>query len=112
MATKFDIFQFLDEYQKHPCLWKKQIADYSNKDKRNRALELLLPLSGLSSIKDLKQKIRSIRGTYNQEVNKIKKSMGTGADAKEVYVPKLAWFTVSNDFLRQTAEENESESNL
>ncbi|KAL1509038.1 hypothetical protein ABEB36_003843 [Hypothenemus hampei] len=95
MATKFDIFQFLEEYQKHPCLWKKQMADYSNKDKRDRALELLLPVSGLSSIKDLKLKIRSIRSS-----------------AKGVYVPKLAWFTVANSFLRQNAEENESESNL
>ncbi|KAL1490853.1 hypothetical protein ABEB36_002036 [Hypothenemus hampei] len=38
--------------------------------------------------------------------------MGTGASAKGVYVPKLAWFTVANSFLRQNAEENESESNL
>ncbi|GLV41766.1 hypothetical protein CBL_12055 [Carabus blaptoides fortunei] len=69
--------RFLEEYKRFPCLWKKS-ADFKNQVKRNHAEEVLLLLSGLGSVK-----IRNIRCTNNQEVAKIKKTMGTGSRANE-----------------------------
>lgn len=112
MPERFDILKFLEEYERFPCLWKKNSPDFKNRVKRDNAEESLLPLSGLSSIKELRQKIRSIRCTYNQEVFKMKKSTGTGAGASDVYKPKLVWFSLADSFLRQNLQENDSESNL
>lgn len=50
--------------------------------------------------------------TYNQEVCKVKKSMGTGTGTSDVYKPKLVWFSIADSFLRQNLQENDSESNL
>jgi len=100
----FNTFEFLRYYQDHPCLWNKNIPDFRNRQKRDAAEEQLLPISGLSNIKQLRAKIRSIRGTYNQELCKIKKSMSTGS----LYTPKLNWFTYADSFLRKNDVKIES----
>lgn len=70
-------------------------------------------MSGLGNIKELRSKIRSIRGTYNQEVTKIKKSMRTGSGASDIYKPKLQWFSYADSFLRTNIElDMETESNI
>jgi len=80
---------------------------------RIAAEKKLLPISKLSNIKELRSKIRSIRGTYNQEVNKIHSSMRTGCEKKDVYIPKLNWFPYADSFLRKNFEQYvETESNL
>lgn len=61
MAHKYNIMDFLEKYRRHPCLWDKSHSDYRNHACRTVALETLLPVSGLTNIKDLKQKIRSLR---------------------------------------------------
>lgn len=104
--------RFLEDYRTFPCLWQKCSIDYKNRSKRDAAEQKLLPLSGLKDIKELRMKIRSIRCTYNQEVSKIKKSMGTGSGSSDVYTPRLGWFSTADSFLRQNLEENDSESNL
>lgn len=72
-----------------------------------------MPISGLGNIKELRAKIRSIRGTYNQEVSKIKKSMRTGSGASDIYKPKLHWFTYADSFLRKNSDiDIDTESNL
>lgn len=100
----FNNIEFLNHYEDHPCLWDKSIPDFKNRQKRDAAEEKLLPVSGLSNIKDLRAKIRSIRGTYNQELGKIKKSMRTGSGATDVYKPKLNWFSYADSFLRKNVE--------
>lgn len=62
MTDKFNIINFLEEYQRHPCLWDKSDNDYKNRSKRDSAEETLLKLpSGFANIKELRQKIRSLR---------------------------------------------------
>lgn len=75
----FNTYEFLEEYQKHSCLWLKSNPEFENRSKRDAAEATLLEVSGFSSIKLLRGKIRSIRGTYNQERSKVKQSMGTGS---------------------------------
>lgn len=58
---KFNIFEFLKEYQKYPCLWDKNHNDYKIKAERNLALQMILPSSGLADINELKRKIRTVR---------------------------------------------------
>ncbi|KAL5246278.1 hypothetical protein ACI65C_013686 [Semiaphis heraclei] len=84
-----------------------------NRQKRNAAEEKLLPISGLSNIKELRSKIRSIRGTYNQELGKNKNSMRTGSGAADIYKPKLNWFSYADSFLRKNVEQEiETKSNV
>ncbi|XP_063239622.1 uncharacterized protein LOC134540679 [Bacillus rossius redtenbacheri] len=97
----FDVLEFLRHYQLHPCLWDRRHEDYKNRQKREAAEQELLPISGLSCIKELRAKIRSIRCTYNQEISKIRNS----CQAVEPYRPKLLWFSYANDFLKKNHEE-------
>lgn len=109
----FDTIEFLKHYEEHPSLWDKSIPDFKNRQKRNSTEEKLLPISGLSNIKELKSKIRSIRGTYNQELVKIKSSMRTGSGAADVYKSKLNWFSYADSFLKKNIEQEiETESNV
>lgn len=110
--NRFDIIHFIEEYERFPCLWNKADPAYRNRVKRDAAEQQLLPSSGLANIKELRAKIRSIRGTYNQEVAKIKQSMGTGTGGKNVYKPKLVWFEQANSFLRHNYDDSDSQSNL
>lgn len=114
IKQRFDTIEFLKCYKKHPCLWDKALPDFRNRKMRDAAEEMLLPISKLSNIKELRSKIRSIRGTYNQEVNKIHMSTITGCGKKDIYIPKLNWFSYADSFLRKNFEQYimETESNL
>ncbi|KAF0763321.1 MADF domain-containing protein [Aphis craccivora] len=92
---------FLKEYQKYPCLWDKCSADYKNRVKRDHAEEMLLQFTSMPTIKELRQKIRNIRCTYNQDVVKLKKSMVTGSASNTVYKPKLAWFQFADSLKKK-----------
>jgi len=61
MSDTFDIYKFLEDYQRFPCLWLKSDPDFKLRHKRYAAEELLLEGSGLGTIKNLRLKIRSIR---------------------------------------------------
>nr|BAH71045.1 ACYPI009600 [Acyrthosiphon pisum] len=105
IKQQFDTIEFLKIYKQHPCLWDKALPDFRNRKMRDAAEEKLLPISKLSNIKELRSKIRSIRGTYNQEVNKIHMSMKTGCGKKDIYIPKLNWFSYADSFLRKNFEQ-------
>lgn len=109
----FDVLKFLESYQQHPCLWDKSLPEYKDRLRRNQAEEELLRISGLENIKALRSKVRSIRGAYNNELRKVKKSMITGSGLDQLYKPKFQWYTYANTFLRKnTDHEPESETNL
>jgi len=59
--SDFDIPSFLEEYQRYPCLWLKKYVNYKLRHKRDAAEEALLAFTKLKSIKELRQKMRSIR---------------------------------------------------
>lgn len=113
IKQQFDTFEFLTSYKQHPCLWDMYLPDFRNRKLRDAAEEILLPISKLSNIKELRSKIRSIRGTYNQEVKKIHMSTITGCGKKDIYIPKLNWFSFADSFLRKNFEQYlETKSNL
>ncbi|XP_022183307.1 uncharacterized protein LOC111042900 [Myzus persicae] len=111
--SDFNIISFLEEYQRYPCLWLKKDPNYKLRHKRDAAEEALLAFTKLPNIKQLRQKIRSIRCTYNQETAKVRSSMVTGSGKHDVYVPKLSWFTLADSFLKKNNEgQRESDSNF
>lgn len=110
------IITFFEMYHKHDCLWDASSPCYLKRDIKNSALESLvneLIAEGFKiTLTQLKSKIKSLRDTYRNEVNKIKKSKKSGAAAEDVYKPKLAWFPTADAFLRNIFIGRNSSSNL
>lgn len=100
-AIYFDITEFLTEYEKLPCLWDRTHELFKNRESRAKAEEILSQKLGIMDSKTLRRKIRSVRGTYNTEIRKVKLSLESG---HEVYVPKLSWFHLADSFLRVTTD--------
>ncbi|CAH1101633.1 unnamed protein product [Psylliodes chrysocephalus] len=100
--SSFDILTFLECYQQYPCLWDKSISEYKDRNKRDQAEEAFLNIFKLENV--LRVKIRSIRGTYNNEFRKVKKSMTTGSSDDEIYKPKLHWYNFAHGFLSKNQE--------
>lgn len=101
----FDVLTFLEHYQQYPCLWNQACPDYKNRRKRDDAEMALLKVSKLENVRALKAKVRSIRGTYNNEIRRMKKSKATSSCADDVYKPKLRWFQYAHSFLYKNQEE-------
>jgi hypothetical protein len=69
---------------------------YKRKFARQSVLEEILKKMVLENFttEDAKQKIKSLRATYQQESHKIEKSLGSGAGLEDVYKPSMKWFTL------------------
>lgn len=100
-AIYFDITEFLTEYEKLPCLWDRTHEHFKNRETRAKAEEILSQKLGIMDSKTLRRKIRSVRGSYNTEIRKVKLSLESG---HEVYVPRLSWFHLADSFLRVTTD--------
>ena len=49
---------------------------------------------------EAKQKIKSLRATYQQESHKIDKSLRSGAGLEDVYKPSMKWFTLMTEVMK------------
>jgi hypothetical protein len=89
-------------YKEHECLWNTNSTQYKRKDARQSALEEIVRKMGLENFttEDAKQKIKSLRATYQQESNKIDKSLSSGAGLKDVYKPSMKWFTLMTEVMK------------
>ncbi|CAG5052981.1 unnamed protein product [Parnassius apollo] len=63
-------------------------------------------------VSELKQKIKNLRCTYNQERMKIKKSQKSGSGSNEVYVPSLKWYYVMDTLLKSITRSTETQDNF
>ncbi|PIO05696.1 hypothetical protein AB205_0190120, partial [Aquarana catesbeiana] len=99
--------QFIDKYRELPCLWQVKHPFYTNKRKRQAALDQLLNLVKLqiptANINYLKVKIGGLRSTYNREGKKVQDSMRSGAAADDIYVLRL-WYYDRLRFLSDQTE--------
>ncbi|CAJ0931711.1 unnamed protein product [Ranitomeya imitator] len=95
----------IDMYRSLPCLWKIKSADYSNCYKKKAAYEKLVAIykehHPTETVDEniVRKKIQALRTVYKKEVNKVKKSMKSGAGTDDVYVPKL-WYYDLLAFIR------------
>jgi hypothetical protein len=49
---------------------------------------------------EVKQKIKNIQSTYNEEVQKIQKSKASGTSPDDVYKPTVEWFDVMDQIMK------------
>nr|CAI5836809.1 unnamed protein product [Callosobruchus analis] len=98
------ILKFISLYRECECLWNIHHAWYKNREGRDVAYrhivkEMDIPGFGVSEVA---QKIKNIRTTYKQELNKVRKS--EDSPYVDVHKPKLVWFDAMDCFLRETVD--------
>jgi vacuolar-type H+-ATPase subunit E/Vma4 len=89
-------------------------ANYKNRDMRQRAVEAIMQAMerGEFGVAEVKQKIKNIRSTYNQEVQKIQKSTTSGVSPDDVYKPTVKWFDVMDQIMKGSKGRSQTRSNL
>lgn len=95
------IMKFVELYRDCECLWDIQSPTYKSRDARDQALKHIseeMKIVGFGP-KEVAQKIKNIRTTYKQEVQKIMKSKTSGSSSDSIYKPKAPWFEIIDPFL-------------
>jgi hypothetical protein len=89
-------------------------ANYRNKFMRQRAIEAIVEAMGRDEfgVSKVKQKIKYIRSTYNQEVQKIHKSKASGTSPDDVYKPTVKWFDIMDEVMKGSRGRSETRSNV
>ena len=88
---------------------KNNAREHSFKCLINELVEAGFEISGEEH---LKKKIKNLKDAYRNEINKVKKSMKSGAGTDDVYKPKLVWSEKVDAFWRNVISGRESSSNL
>ena len=93
---KDNTLEFISMYRNLECLWRVQCEDYSNKNKRNSALDALLDIyrkvvPGAKKA-DVLRKINTLRSSFRRELKKINESKKSGSGTDELYTPSLYYF--------------------
>ena len=70
-----EVVKSVELYREHECLWNMK-PSYSNNQMRVGALEKVVEEMGIEgfTVADARQKLKSLRNTYNQQLQKIEKS--------------------------------------
>ncbi|XP_032672823.1 uncharacterized protein LOC116844848 isoform X2 [Odontomachus brunneus] len=76
-------------YERHPVLWDPRHYYYYSKKKKLDAWEAIAQSMNLD-VKLVRQKMVSLLGSFRAQKSKGKKSVGTGANKRDVYISK--WF--------------------
>ncbi|XP_014476706.1 PREDICTED: uncharacterized protein LOC106745531 [Dinoponera quadriceps] len=79
----------IDLYERHPVLWDPKHYYYYSKKKKLDAWEAIAQSMNLD-MKVVRQKMVSLLGSFRAQKSKGKKSIGTGANKRDVYISK--WF--------------------
>ena len=103
--------KFVLLYVKHECLWNANNETYRQQFNRRIALNDIMKEMNLENftINDVKQKIKSLRATYQQEQAKIERSEQSGAT--DVYRPSLKWFSLMEDVMKHSTLKRKLASN-
>ncbi|CAJ0955474.1 unnamed protein product [Ranitomeya imitator] len=82
----------IEMYRSLPCLWKIKSADYSNRYKKKDAYEKLVAIyKEHHPTETVDEHIVRSPHSLQKELNKVEKSLKSGAGTDDVYVPKL-WY--------------------
>nr|CAH7738000.1 unnamed protein product [Callosobruchus chinensis] len=78
-------------YKEYECIWNINSPNYRNRAMRVAAYEEIVKYMAKENfgISELKQKIKNLRCTYNQEVRKTKKSKKSGAGVNDAYITNI-----------------------
>ncbi|CAJ0958890.1 unnamed protein product [Ranitomeya imitator] len=96
--TEEFVRELIEMYRSLPCLWQIKSAEYSNRNKKREAFAKLVALFQQHNPSEkvdesvVRKKIQGLRTVYKKELNKVVRSMKSGAATDEVYVPSLWYF--------------------
>ncbi|RZF47207.1 hypothetical protein LSTR_LSTR004916 [Laodelphax striatellus] len=93
--------KFVELYEEHELLWNAHDKHYTNKKARQSALEDIVDRMGIDgfTVDAAKNKIKSLRCTYNLEHQKILKSISYGAKPDEAYKPRIKWLSLMENVM-------------
>lgn len=95
MSREF-LSDFIELYRNHECLWKIKSKEYSDKNKKNAAYNILiekLKEVDLAANKDMViKKINSLRTCFRKELKKYNNSLKSGSGTEEIQKPNLWYF--------------------
>lgn len=93
---------FVELYKEYECLWNMNITLYRNKNAREAAIVKIIESMGMENFttEDVKQKIKSLRGTYQQELFKVERSEKSGAGLDDVYKPSMKWYYLMDEIMK------------
>lgn len=85
-----EIREFINTYRQLPELWNTKSPEYSDRNKKNRAYEILVekykPICSLANRKIVTKKINSLRTTYRRDMKKMKQCQVTGEPFKSTSI--------------------------
>ncbi|CAK1550363.1 unnamed protein product [Leptosia nina] len=105
---------FVKMYLKYDCLWNTNHPDYKLRQRRDKAYSSLsAEFKAVSKISltttEIKVKIKNLRSTYMQEVNKVFQK----SSPDWIYKPSLVWFEDMDRCLKHTyVRRSTSNSNI
>lgn len=107
--------EFIELYRNFTCLWQVKSADYSDRNKRGQAYELLVKkykeIDASANKETVTKKINSLRTVYKKEAAKVSKSSKSGAGESDIYKPTLWYFDMLH-FIKDQDQVRESRNTL
>lgn len=107
--------EFIELYKSFPCLWKVKSKEYSDRNAKAQAYEILVEkmrtVDKSSNRESVVKKINSMRTTYRKELRKVLDSERSGAGADDIYVPHL-WYYELMSFLQDQETPRSTISNM
>lgn len=107
--------EFIDIYKEHPCIWKVKSSEYSDKNKKGAAYDVLvrkLKEKDDSATRDtVTKKINNLRSAFRKEHKKVISSLRSGTSADDVYQPSL-WYYEQLLFLQDQEIPRQSVTNV
>lgn len=112
--SETETLKFVELYRIHECLWNIHSPDYKNKVMKRTAQQDIVFKMAMENFgaEEVKQKIKNLRSTYNQEITKIQKSKILESNSLNVYVPTIKWFVIMDGFLKNMKRQRSTEDNL
>ena len=91
-AEKKFLIEVLGVYRTLPALWRIKSDDYSNRDKKAKAYDILLQKYRehftSATLEDLKKKINNLRTNFRNELQKMESNANTSAMATDASMSK------------------------
>ena len=96
--TEDDTYKFVGLYRDYECLWNMSSANYKNKHMLQRAIEAIMQAMRREEfgVTEVKQKIKNIPSSYNQEVHKIQKIKASGTSPVLFFLYHITNFVQQN----------------
>lgn len=108
---KWDVettIKFIQLYKLHQCLWDFKSPEYKMKQKRDAAYNSIaneMNITGFGTL-EVKNKIKNLRSTYQQENKKIHESKKSGAGLTNVYTSNIKWLKEMEEVFSKDLNKN------